>query len=208
METRPAPAPAGEYYTLKEAASLCATAVATVRRWIEEDRLTLHRRPGATLVHWKDLRKCLARRGLPVPDGLRTGPVILLVEDDPDQLFVLVESLDGLWEKTRVATAKTGLSALSKLEALKPDLLVTDVALPELDGFELCRRARANRDLPRIKIIVLSGLQEVNTGPAALNCGADEFLPKPAGPDEIRAAALRLLGPGPFGTGRTAGGGP
>lgn len=182
---------------LQEAADLCAVSSGTLRRWIEEEGMPLHRPREGAAVHWKDLHKCLLRRGLPIPPELEKGPRILLVDDDADLLLVMVDLFEGLWGKARIATARDGQRGLKKLFDLRPDLLVTDIQMPNLSGIELCRWARQNRDLSHTRILAITAYHDPQKNRAALESGVDEYIRKPFAPDELLASAVRLLGPAP-----------
>lgn len=193
---------------LAEAAQLCGIGAQTLRRWIEEDGMPLRRLPKGHGVHWKDLHKCLVRRKLPIPEGLRDGPRLLLVDDDPALLLMLVDSLEGLWEKASIGTARDGRRGLEKLMEQRPDLLVTDIEMPGLSGIELCRWARQDPELIHTKILAITGRHGAEYSRDALDSGADEYITKPFSPDELRQAAVRLLGLpsfASFAAGRSAG---
>jgi len=179
---------------LSRAAELCGIGASTLRHWIEEDGVPLRRLPPGRAIHWKDLHKCLVRRKLPIPEGLRGGPRLLLVDDDPDLLLTLVDSLDGLWEKASIGTARDGRRGLEKLLERRPDLLVTDLEMPGLSGVELCRCVRSNPEFVHMKILAITGRHGSQYSRTVLDSGADEYLPKPFTPDELRQAAVRLLG--------------
>jgi two-component system KDP operon response regulator KdpE len=116
-------------------------------------------------------------------------PRILVVDDEPQLTRVLRTGL-----KTRgydVRVAPDGISGLEAFGDWQPDLLVTDLSMPNMDGLELCRRVRA---ISRIPIIVLSARGEEKTKVEALDVGADDYVTKPFGIDELLArvrAALR-----------------
>lgn len=114
---------------------------------------------------------------------------ILIVDDEPQITRVLRRSLQTHGYEVR--TAADGEAALDVLHDWTPDLVVTDLSMPGLDGIELCRQVRARSELP---IIVLSVKGEEQTKVRALDAGADDYVTKPFGMDELLArvrAALR-----------------
>ena len=114
---------------------------------------------------------------------------ILIVDDEPQITRVLRRSL--LTHGYDVRTAADGESALDVFHDWTPDLVVTDLSMPGMDGIELCRRVRERSALP---IIVLSVKGEEQTKVRALDAGADDYITKPFGMDELLArlrAALR-----------------
>ena len=116
---------------------------------------------------------------------------ILVVDDESQITRVLRHSLAA--HRYDVHTAADGLSALDTFRDWHPDLIITDLQMPEMDGIELCLEVRKTSTLP---IIVLSVKGEERTKVAALDAGADDYVTKPFGIDELLArvrAALRRL---------------
>ncbi len=107
---------------------------------------------------------------------------ILVVDDEPQIARVLRTGLKTHGYDVRVAA--DGVSALETFNDWHPDLVVTDLAMPNLDGLELCRRLRAISQLP---IIVLSVRGEEKNKVEALDAGADDYVTKPFGMDELLA---------------------
>ena len=113
---------------------------------------------------------------------------ILVVDDEPQIGRVLRTGLRTHGYDVRVAA--DGLSALETFNDWRPDLVVTDLSMPNLEGLELCRRLRALSQLP---IIVLSVRGEERTKVEALDAGADDYVTKPFGMDELRARVRAQL---------------
>src|SRR6185436_6440704 len=117
---------------------------------------------------------------------------VLVVDDEPQITRVLKTVLSS--QGYQVRTAAEGESALSSLDEWRPELVITDLYMPRMDGVELCRRIRAVSSVP---IIVLSVKGEERTKVEALDSGADDYVTKPFGADELLArvrAALRRSG--------------
>ena len=116
---------------------------------------------------------------------------VLVVDDEPQITRVLRHSLTA--HRYDVRTAADGLSGLETFRDWRPDLIITDLQMPEMDGLEFCREVRKLSNLP---IIVLSVRGEEKTKVEALDAGADDYVTKPFGIDELLArvrAALRRL---------------
>lgn len=113
---------------------------------------------------------------------------ILVVDDEPQLTRVLRTALKSHGYEVR--TAADGLSAFETFNDWKPGLVITDLAMPTMDGLELCRRLRASSEVP---IIVLSAKGEEKTKIAALDLGADDFVTKPFGMDELLARVRASL---------------
>jgi two-component system, OmpR family, KDP operon response regulator KdpE len=114
---------------------------------------------------------------------------VLVVDDEPQITRVLRHSLSA--HRYDVRTAADGISALDTFRDWHPDLIITDLQMPEMDGIEFCREIRKVSTLP---IIILSVKGEEKTKVQALDAGADDYVMKPFGIDELLArvrAALR-----------------
>lgn len=113
---------------------------------------------------------------------------ILVVDDEPQITRVLRTSLSSQGYDIRVAN--NGETALEIMKDWTPDLVITDLAMPQMDGVELCRQVRASS---RIPIIVLSVRGEERTKVSALDAGADDYVTKPFGIEELLARARASL---------------
>ena len=129
-------------------------------------------------------------------------PRILVVDDEPQLTRVLRTGLTSRGFDVRAAA--DGLAGFEVFSDWHPDLIITDLAMPNMDGLELCRRVRAISQVP---IIILSAKGEEKTKVEALDIGADDFVTKPFGIDELLArvrASLRRASTGPtHGAGKT-----
>src|SRR5207302_3356852 len=117
---------------------------------------------------------------------------VLVVDDEPQITRVLRTVLTS--QGYQVRTASEGEAALANFTEFRPELVITDLYMPHMDGIELCRRIRAISGVP---IIVLSVKGEERTKVEALDSGADDYVTKPFGIDELLArvrAALRRGG--------------
>ena len=115
-------------------------------------------------------------------------PAILLVDDDPTILSVLARRLTR--EGFDVRTAPNGGAALESLERGWPSMLVVDLMMPGMDGFELSRRVKRIADLP---IIILSAVDASESKVRALDDYAEDYITKPFDPDELVARVQRVL---------------
>ena len=115
-------------------------------------------------------------------------PAVLLVDDDPTLLSVLRRRVGRAGFDAR--TASSGWAALKHLEESWPALLVVDLMMPGMDGFELCRRVKRIADLP---IIVLSAVDASESKVRALEEYAEDYVTKPFDPDELVARVHRVL---------------
>jgi signal transduction histidine kinase len=111
--------------------------------------------------------------------------LVLIVDDDETARETLVAMLEG--EHYELQLAKDGLEALQMLEKLRPDLILLDIMMPGMDGFEVCRRIRATPPLAEMPIILLTALDDRDSLLRGIEAGADDFLSKPADRRELIA---------------------
>ena len=113
------------------------------------------------------------------------GPVrtVVLVEDQPDALRMMQLLLER--DGVTVHTAANGADGVALIEKVRPDLALVDLGLPVMSGFELARRIRRNADLPRMRLVALSGYGQDSDIQASLEAGFDEHLTKPPDPERL-----------------------
>lgn len=116
---------------------------------------------------------------------------VLVVDDDPLILRVVATVLD--LEEYEVLTATSAREALDRLTTACPDAIVTDVMMPEMDGFELCEHIRADANLPRLPVILLTARDSDDDRRRGSDVGGDAYLTKPFSPLELIDELDRLL---------------
>ena len=116
---------------------------------------------------------------------------ILVVEDDPATLRLVDYSLRH--NGYQVFTASNGLEGLRKVQDEKPDLVILDVMLPGIDGFEICHRLRSEPDTAQMPVLMFSAKAQEIDRDTGLKVGADDYLSKPADPAEIVKRVEGLL---------------
>jgi signal transduction histidine kinase len=119
-----------------------------------------------------------------------TGSV-LIVDDDQTSLAALESILDG--QGYNIIRASNGSDALQKADALIPDLILVDVMMPVMDGFEVCKRIRATPKLAEMPIIILTALDDRASRLLGIESGADDFLTKPVDRQELRLRVHTII---------------
>jgi two-component system sensor histidine kinase/response regulator len=110
---------------------------------------------------------------------------ILIVDDSPEQIETAVHALKSSNYTVRVATK--GSSALKLLEKRSPDLILLDIFMPQMDGFELCRNIKANENLKNIPVIFLTSSDDEDSIKKGFDSGAQDYVTKPFNPTELLA---------------------
>ncbi len=116
---------------------------------------------------------------------------ILVVEDDPDVVVFVVDQLEYLGYQ--VTVARDGVEGLTKAQGEKPDLIVLDVMMPKMDGYEVCRRLKSSCETSHIPILMLTAKGQLQDKVEGFGKGADDYLPKPYDKAEFEARVKALL---------------
>lgn len=119
-------------------------------------------------------------------------PLILIVEDNADQREMYADYLAS--EGFRVATASDGRGAIEQAADLRPDLVVMDLSLPQLDGWEATRRLKRHPRTKHVPIIACTGHVRAQAVERALDAGCDAYVTKPCLPEDLAREIWRLLG--------------
>jgi len=117
------------------------------------------------------------------------GPQLLLVEDNPDVVAYIAGCLAG----HSLQVARDGLEGLEMARANVPDLVISDVMMPRMDGFTFCRELRADERTSHIPVILLTARADIDSKLEGLDTGADAYLEKPFYPEELRLRIRKLL---------------
>ena len=173
--SRRAPTSEPDWLTLGQAAKYLGVAQSTIRKWSDSGRVPAFYTPGGHRRYRRgDLDAFLERSG---PGRGRTGPLVLVVDDDPGVRQLVRANLEA--EGYAVREAGSADEGLALLEEEPPDLLLLDVMMPEVDGWEMLRRVQERYGLGAIPVLVFSGTIEERTVADAAVRGARGFLGKP-----------------------------
>jgi CheY-like chemotaxis protein len=126
------------------------------------------------------------------PDSPATPSVVLVADDNEQNLELLIAYLDGL-DGIRVVTARDGAETLEKIRAEQPDLVLLDIMMPKMSGFEVCRKVKADPALKSIPIVMVTALNEMGDIERGVECGTDDFLSKPINRLELVTRVKSLL---------------
>jgi len=180
------------FLTTGEIAAACQVTIPTVKRWIAEGHLAAFKTAGGHYrITDEEFKRFQAAYKIPGPtDG---QPRILIIDDDKTLLESMVEALT--WDRTyKLETASDGYEGLIKVGTFHPHLLILDLRMPGLDGFQVCRKVKADPVMRSAKILAITGYPEGDARERIMRAGADGFLEKPFELTALRAEVARLLG--------------
>ncbi len=118
-------------------------------------------------------------------------PVVLVVDDNPQNLELLLAYLEDV--RCRTIAATNGPDALESVRQNSPDLILLDVMMPRMSGFEVCRRIKSDPNTEAIPIIMVTALNEIGDIERAINSGTDDFLSKPVNKWELVTRVRTML---------------
>src|SRR4051794_20163390 len=186
--------PAGgdsDWLTLGQAAKFLGVAQSTIRKWSDLGRVPAFYTPGGhRRYRRRDLDTFLERSG---PGGApeATGPLVLIVDDDARiREYVRVNlEMEG-YNVREAASAEEGLAALNEQS---PDLILLDVMMPQVDGWEMLRRVQERHGVGAIPVIMFSGQVEEQASGDAASRGVQGFIGKPFNPQQLIDSTKQLL---------------
>ena len=169
-----------QVFTTGEAAQVCGVSQQTIIRCFDAGRLGGFRVPGSRFrrIPRNELLKFMRHNDIPT-DALEQGPKrVLIVEDDP-HIVELFEDALGNDGRLEIRSASTGYDAGLLTESFRPDLILLDYMLPDVNGDLVLKRIREREDLASTRVILISGVVDQDEIDALLKAGADAFIQKP-----------------------------
>jgi len=187
-------------FTTFEAAKLCHVSPLSIINWVNAGRLPAFRTPGGhRRIRREDLVRFMRDNGMPIPEELREGsgrPRVLVVDDDASIREVLSEYLAGRPTPYDVMTAADGFEAGRLVATFHPDVVLLDIRMPGMDGFQVCRTIKADPETSGTVVIAMTGFYNADHAARILECGALRCLEKPIEPSALAAEIDRLFAQG------------
>jgi len=181
-------------FTTGEAAKICKVSQQTIIRCFDNGSLKGFRVPGSRFrrIPREQLFSFMRDNGIPT-DALESSRRKVLIVDDDESLVELMA--DAFQEDKRfdVKTANNGFDAGMLVKEFRPDIVVLDLMLPDINGKEVCQRVRMDPTMEMVKIICISGMVEPDKVAELKAAGANDFMQKPFTVDRLVARACEIL---------------
>ncbi len=182
-------------FTTGEAAEVCKVSQQTIIRCFDAGRLQGFRVPGSRFrrIPREDLVRFMRENDIPT-EALVSGPRTVLAVDDDEAILDLYRDALARHGDYEVITATTGYDAGMFTEQHKPELIILDYMLPDVNGNVVCERVRAHPELAATRILFVSGVIEQAEVEGLLAAGGDDFLRKPFDINTLLAKVDELMG--------------
>ncbi|MEK7773710.1 MAG: response regulator [Deltaproteobacteria bacterium] len=182
-------------YTTGEIAEFCHVTINAVKKWIAAGKLNAFRTPGGHFrVNKENFLEFLEKYKLDIKDDIFPERKKILIADDERNVIEFIKgALESMQRGYLIETAADGYEALIKVGDFKPELLILDIMMPKVDGFDVCRRLKGDKSTKDIKILAVTayGKEDIEK---IIKCGADNCLPKPLSLKEFQNSVENLLG--------------
>lgn len=183
--------------TTGEIAKYCHVTHRAVLKWVDAGKLKAYRTPGKhSRVPVDAFLEFLSSYNMPVPSELGSAGdklKILIVDDDKGVVEALKRVL-ALERRYDIETAYEGFEAGKKFVEYKPDLVILDLNMPGLNGYDVCAKIRSDEKNDDVKILVISGAVGHEEIKRTMSLGADDYLVKPFENQELKTKIAKLLG--------------
>lgn len=185
--------------TTKDIARHCQVTQRTVVQWISEGKLQCFRTPGKHIrVENNDFLNFLKEYHMPIPAGLnvdlnKSGKKKILIVDDDKSMVDSIQRVLQLENIYDAQVAYDGFEAGQKFITHKPNLVILDIRMPRVDGYKLCSAIRNSPENKDVKILIISGLMSEQDQVKLKALGADDYLQKPFGNNELKSRIAHLV---------------
>ena len=179
-------------FTTFETAKICHVSPLSIINWVNAGRLPAFRTPGGhRRIRRDDLIRFMKDNGIPLPDELQEGSGksrVLIVDDDAAIRDLLAEHFKERTPSYDVSVAADGFEAGRLVATYRPDVVVLDLRMPGLDGFQICRTIKAAPESSGTTVIAMTGFYSPEIEARILECGALRCFAKPVDPETLAAS--------------------
>ncbi|MBS3917260.1 MAG: response regulator [Deltaproteobacteria bacterium] len=186
-----------EILTVSQASKYCNVSSKTIINWIEAGHLKAYKTVGGhRRIKKEDLDQFLRDKGMPLPEEPKgeERKRILVVDDDKIIVETIVQSLEEDEFGYEMISASDGFEAGLQVSHFKPDLLILDIMMPDINGYEVCQKVKSNPESKDTKIIVLSAYLNDEAFKQMKDYGADACFSKPLPLEQLKFEVAKLLG--------------
>lgn len=183
--------------TVYKASQYCRVSPKTIINWVEAGHINAYKTVGGhRRIKREDLEAFMRKQGIPLPEEEQENGKkrILVVDDDPIIVETIVQALEEEEFDYEVISASDGFEAGLQVNHFKPHLLILDIMMPDIKGYEVCKKIKETEETRNTKIIVLSAYLDEEKFKKMKEYGADLCFSKPLPLPQLRQEVARLLG--------------
>jgi len=183
--------------TVFKASKYCNVSSKSIINWIESGHIQAYKTVGGhRRIKKSDLESFMKKQGIPIPQEEMADERIriLVVDDDPIIVETIVQALEEDEHDYEVISASDGFEAGIQVNHFKPHLLILDIMMPDIKGYEVCKKVKNREDTKDTKIIVLSAYLDDEKFKKMKEYGADVCFSKPLPLPQLKEEVARLLG--------------
>ncbi|MFQ5441200.1 MAG: response regulator [Thermodesulfobacteriota bacterium] len=181
-------------YTTGEIANFCDVTINAVKKWIAAGKLEAFRTPGGHYrIKKDDFLSFVSRYKLDIKEKIfPESKKVLVVDDEEDVVEYIIGAIKSMDGRYTIETANDGYDALIKVGDFKPELLILDIRMPKINGFDVCRRIKGDEHTKDIKILAVTAYGQEDMD-RIVEYGADYCLSKPLKLKEFQTHLKKLL---------------
>lgn len=181
-------------FSTSEVARYCHVTADTIRKWAEAERIHVFKTPGGhRRIRRDDLVRFLRENNIPIHEDLdNSGVKVLVVDDEKAVISVIRRILERAQTPFQIEVAMDGYDAGHQVAVFRPNVIFLDLRLPGIDGFEVCRRIKADVETAGCNVIAMTGYYEGDVAQRIVDLGAAMLIQKPFSPDDLRRALAQV----------------
>ena len=183
--------------TVSQASKYCKVSPKTIINWIDAGHIQAYKTVGGhRRIKKEDLDEFMRSRGMPIPEEPREEQrrKILVVDDDQIIVETIVQAFEEDEYGYEMISASDGFEAGLQISYFKPDLVILDIMMPDINGYEVCQKIKSNPITKDTKVIVLSAYLDEEAFNQMKEYGADACFSKPLPLDQLKSEVAGLLG--------------
>src|SRR4030066_1707769 len=185
-----------EILTVSQAGKYCRVSPKTIINWIDGGHIKAYKTVGGhRRIKKEDLDEFLRKNAMPIPEEVKVEQrkKILVVDDDKIIVETIVQALEEDEHGFEMISASDGFEAGLQVSHFRPDLVILDIMMPDLNGYEVCKKIKSNPETRGIKIIVLSAYLSDDAFREMKEHGADACFSKPLPLEQLKFEVAKLL---------------
>jgi excisionase family DNA binding protein len=183
--------------TVFQASKYCNVSPRTIINWVEAGHIEAYKTVGGhRRIRKSDLQDFMRKQGIPIPEKEITSERrrILIVDDDPIIVETIVQALEEEEYDYEIISASDGFEAGLQVNHFKPHLLILDIMMPDIKGYDVCKKIKSNEETKDTKIIVLSAYLDEEKFKKMKEYGADLCFSKPLPLPRLKEEVAKILG--------------